>query len=299
MNLKIKIAKKTFENPIFTASGTFGYGEEYNDIFNINQLGAIITKGLTYYERQGNEGLRIKEVSSGIINRIGLQNVGVKKFIQDKIPFLKKFNTKIIANIAGFSSEEFSDIIQILDPYNVISGYEVNVSCPNVKKGGIEFSKDKKLFTDLLKSIRKNTKKMLIIKLSPSQGDIIEYAQIAEKNRADALTIANTFRSSIINIHTQKLEITGGLSGPVIFPIVLNLVLEISKKINIPIIASGGVYNSDTAIQYLLAGAKAVQIGTYNFIDPLISQKIIKGIKQYMRKNKIDDINKIIGKVKI
>ncbi len=299
VNLKIKIKNIEFQNPVFTASGTFGYGEEYADVFNINKLGAIVTKGLTFHERQGNEGIRIHEVPCGMINRIGLQNVGVKNFIREKIPFLKKCQSKIIINIAGFSFEEFVKIIEYLNPYKFIAGYEINVSCPNVKKGGIEFSTDIKLFSNLLKTVRKRTDKLLIVKLSPQAGNIVEFAQIARICKMDAITVANTFKSTIIDINKQKILIKGGLSGPVVFPLILNLVMEIRKKVKLPIIASGGIFNTDTAIQYLLAGACALQIGTYNFVDPLISLKIIDGIKNYLKKHKIKDIKNIIGKVQI
>lgn len=299
MNLSIKIGNIEFKNPVFTASGTFGYGEEYSKVFDINKLGAIITKGLTFQEREGNEGLRIHEVPCGIINRIGLQNTGVEKFARDKIPFLNKVKTKIIANIAGFSIQEFLDIIDYLDNYKTICGYEINVSCPNVKKGGIEFSSDKKLFTELINKIRNKTDKLLIVKLSPSAGSIIDFARIAEKNFMDAVTVANTFKSAWIDINKRELKIKGGLSGPAIFPIILNIIMEIRKVLTIPIIASGGIFNSDTAIQYLLAGATALQIGTYNFIDPMISLKIIDDIRNYLNKNKIKDINEIIGKIKL
>ncbi len=299
MDLSVNIGDVKFKNPVFTGSGTFGYGEEFCEVFDINKLGGIIAKGLTLQEQQGNDGLRIQEVPGGIINRIGLQNVGVKKFIQEKLPFLNNLQTKVIINIAESSIQEFLNIIEHLDKYKAICGYEINVSCPNVKKGGIEFSSDKGLFTKLLKEIRNNTEKLLIVKLSPSAGSIARFAKIAEENNIDAITIANTYKSALIDIEKRELKIKGGLSGPVIFPITLNLVMEASKSVDIPIIASGGIFNTDTAIQYLLAGATAIQVGTYNFIDPLICIKIIDGIKDYLKKNGIEDINKIIGTVKI
>ncbi len=299
MNLSISIGDVKFKNPVFTGSGTFGYGEEYAGVFDINKLGGIITKGLTLQEQQGNAGLRIQEVPCGIINRIGLQNVGVKNFIQEKIPFLNNLKTKIIINIAGFSIQEFLNIIEYLDKHDIICGYEINVSCTNVKKGGIEISSDEELFTKLLKELRSKTDKLLIVKLSPSAGSIADIARIAEENNINAIPIANTYKSALIDIEEKELKIKGGLSGPAIFPITLNMVLEIYKSVNIPIIASGGISDTDTAIQYLLAGATAVQVGTYNFIDPLICLKIIDGIKDYLKKNEIDDINKIIGIVKL
>lgn len=297
MNLEIKLGNVKFNNPVLAASGTFGYGEEYSKVFDINKLGGIITKGLTLNERAGNDGLRIQEVPCGIINRIGLQNVGIKKFISEKIPFLKNLKTKIIANIAGFSIQEFVELIRSLDKYDTICGFEINVSCPNVKKGGIEFSSDQTVFTELLDKARKTTNKLLIVKLSPSIGSIPDLAIIAEKNNINAVTIANTYKAALIDIEKKEIKIKGGLSGPAIFPVTLNSVYEAGKKVKIPIIASGGIYNSDTAIQYLLAGASAVQIGTYNFIDPMISIKIIEGISRYLEKNKIDNVNKIIGKI--
>ncbi|MBU1078539.1 MAG: dihydroorotate dehydrogenase [Spirochaetes bacterium] len=299
LNLKIKIGKAEFKNPVFTASGTFGYGEEYADVFDISKLGAVITKGLTLKEREGNEGLRIHEVPCGLINRIGLQNVGVDDFIKEKTHFLKEQNAAVIANVAGFSENEFYSIIRKLEGQDIIKGYEINVSCPNVKKGGIEFSNDKTLFKNLLKTLRKETKKILIVKLSPSAGNIINFAGIAQDEGCNAVTVANTFKSAVIDTRKQKIKIRGGLSGPAVFPAVLNLVLEIKKAVKIPVIASGGIYNPDTAIQFLLAGATAVQIGTANFIDPMISISIIDGIKKYMQEQKINDINSIIGKVKI
>jgi len=298
MNLKIKLGNVVFKNPVLTASGTFGYGEDYNEVFDINKLGGIITKGLTQKEREGNEGLRIQEVKSGIINRIGLQNIGLKRFKNEKIPFLNKLETNIIVNIAGSSIQEFLDIIIDLNSSQSLCGYEINVSCPNVKKGGIEFSSNAIIFGELLTQIRKNTDKLLIVKLSPSAGSIVKFAQIAEETGCDAVTIANTYKSALIDIEKQKIKIKGGLSGPAIFPITLNLVIEVYRKVSIPIIASGGIYDADTALQYILAGATAIQVGTYNFINPLGCLEIINNIKDYLKKNKTDDINKIIGAAK-
>ena len=198
-----------------------------------------------------------------------------------------------------FSINEFTDIIDYIDDYDIINGYEINVSCPNVKKGGIAFSSDLKLFSKLLKKIRYKTDKLIIIKLSPSSGSIIKFAKMSKKLNADAITIANTYKGTLIDTENKKIKIQGGLSGPAIFPITLTHVLEISKAVNIPIIASGGIYDADTAIQYLLAGAKAVQIGTQNFINPKSSLDVINGINKYLIKNSIEDINEIIGTVKL
>lgn len=299
INLSIRLKNIQFNNPVFAASGTFGYGEEYNQIIDINKLGGIFTKALTIKEQQGNEGLRIAETPSGLINRIGLQNVGIEKFIKEKIPFFEKLKTKIIVNIAGFTENEFVELVNGLNNFNVISGYEINVSCPNVKQGGIAFSCQSDTFQQLILALRKQTEKIIIVKLSPSEGNIFEYAKFCEQARIDAITVANTFKSAVIDIKKQTIKIKGGLSGPAVFPIILNLILELRQNVKIPIFASGGIFNTDTGIQFLLAGAMAVQIGTINFVEPNISLKIIKGIKDYLQKQNIQDVNDIIGKVKI
>ena len=297
MNLNIKIGNKTFKNPVFTASGTSGYGEEYNNLFDLNILGAFITKGITITKRDGNDGLRIFETPSGIINRIGLQNVGINEFIKEKLPFLINKNVSIIVNIAGFSIEEFIKMIEILDSIKEIKAIEINVSCPNVKKGGIFFSSDKTLFTKLLKNIRKKTNKLLIIKLSPSEGNLKEFAKIVEVEGGDAVTISNTFKAAVVDTKLKTIKIKGGLSGAAIYPIVLNNIIELYKFIDIPIIASGGIYNPNIALQFLLAGAKAVEIGSAAFKNPFIFIKTIEYIKNYLIDNKISDINDLIGAV--
>lgn len=274
----IKIKNVTFPNPVWTSSGTAGFGEELNNLIDLNLLGAFVTKGLTLNPITGYDGLRIVETPSGLINRIGLQNPGLQYFINKIIPFYQNFNIPVIVNIAGFSIEEFCQLIRALDKYEKIKGFEINVSCPNVKKGGIFFSSDRKLFELLLKSIRKETKKLIIVKLSPSEGNMKEFTKISESEGADAVTISNTFKAMVIDTKTGDIKIRGGLSGPAIFPIVLNFVYEISKITTLPVIASGGIYNVDVAKQFLIAGAKAIQIGTYGFVNPRIYEEIIKNL---------------------
>lgn len=280
MELNIEIGKTNFNNPVFVASGTFSYGEEFKKFFDINKLGAIVTKAVTLNPKEGYNGLRIVETPAGLINRIGLQNVGLENFIKYKMKFLAKLKTRIIVNIAGETIKEYEIITKSLSSIERIDALEINVSCPNVEKGGIEFSEDERVYKKLLKKLRDVTKKTLIVKLSPSAGDLKEFAIIAEKIGFDAVTINNTFKAAVIDTKTKQIKIKGGLSGPAIYPIALNNVLEVAKYISIPIIASGGIYNTDVALQFLIAGAKAIQIGTFNFVDPLISIKIIKELKR-------------------
>lgn len=287
MELSIKIGKTVFKNPVFVASGTFSYAEEMSYIFNIEKLGAIITKGLTLKPRQGFDGLRIVETPAGLINRIGLQNVGIDEFIKNKMRFLSKLRTCIIANIAGETIEEYKIITEKLDKMARIDAIEVNLSCPNIERGGIIFSEDEKIFKKLLKIIRKTTPKTLIAKLSPSAGDIVHLSKITENSGFDGVSIGNTFRATVIDTETGKIKITGGLSGPAIYPIALNNVLMVAKKVDIPVIGCGGIYNTDVALQFLIAGATAIQIGTFNFIQPDISLQIIEGIKKYSKRTNL------------
>ncbi len=298
MNLNVDIGKLKLKNPVMTASGTFGYGEEYSEFVDINKLGAIVLKGISLKPKEGNPSPRICETSCGMINSIGLQNVGLKEFIKKKLPFARKFDTKLIANILGNTAQEYLKIAKALDEAGV-DGIELNVSCPNVKKGGIIFGTDKKMLAKLITKVRASVKNsILITKLSPNVTDIKEFAKIAEDSGSDAISLINTIPGMSIDINTKKPKIAnviGGLSGPAIKPIAIRMVYEAYSSVKIPIIGMGGIMNSDDAIEFMLAGATAIAVGTANFINPTATIDIIKGIESYMEKNGITDIKAFRG----
>lgn len=296
MNLSTKIGKLTLQNPVMNASGTFD-AEKCSDFVDINKLGAIVTKTITLNKKDGNPPPRIVETNYGIINSIGLQNEGVYEFVKNKLPQLKKYKTNIIVSIGGETQEEYVKLTKILNDNNGISALEINISCPNIKHKKL-FAQDKKEVFKIISKIRKTTSIPLITKLSPNVSDIVEIAKLAEEAGSDAVTVCNTFFAMAIDINAKKPKlgnITGGLSGPCIKPIALYLVWKVAKNIKIPVIGCGGIVNADDAIEFLIAGAKALQVGTANFVYPDATIKIIDGINDYLRKNKIKDINEIIG----
>lgn len=299
--IEVNIGKLTLKNPVIAASGTFGYGREYGNFFDIKRLGAITTKTVTLKPRPGNKPPRIAETPSGMLNSIGLQNEGIEDFIKNKIPQLKKTGAKIIVSIGAESSADFAVMAKMLSGRTGISALEINVSCPNVEHGVKNcrlFSQDEFMVNKIVKSVRKATKLPLIAKLSPNVTDITLFAKAAQDAGADAVSLVNTFFAMSIDIRTKKSalgNISGGLSGPCIRPIACFMVRETFKKIKIPIIGMGGIMNSDDAIQFLIAGASAVSVGTGNFVDPACSIKIIEGIKKYMIEFNIKDIKKLIG----
>ncbi len=281
--LKIKIKNLEFKNPVILASGTCGYGEEMKPFINVEDLGGIAIKGLSLKEREGNPSPRISETPCGMINAIGLQNVGVDSFIEGKLPFLSGLNTHIIVNIYGEKIEEYLKIAEKLNEIDSISAIEVNVSCPNVEKGGIEFGKDREMVFALVSSLKKITNIPIFVKLTP-ESNVISVAQEAEKAGADAVTLINTVPAMIIDTRQKKPFLAakkGGLSGPCMYPIALKIVYDVYEKINIPIIGVGGIYNTDVALQYMMAGASLIQIGTANLVNPYVSLEIIEGIKKY------------------
>ncbi len=300
MDLEVRIGKLKLKNPVMVASGTFGYAKEFEGLMNLKKLGAIVTKTITLNKRSGNPMPRICETSSGMLNAIGLQNDGVKDFIDKKLPYLSKLNTPIIVSISEDTPEKFSKLAKILDKEKNIDALELNISCPNLNKKTL-VAQDKEATYKLVKKVKKATSKTLIVKLSPNVTDIVEIAQSACKAGADAISLVNTFSGMAVDIDTKtpKLaNIVGGLSGPSIKPLALRMVWEVSKKIKKPVIGMGGIMTTEDAIEFMIAGAKAVQIGTANFINPNISEKVIKGIDDYLKKNKIKDVNKIIGSLK-
>ncbi|MEF3255354.1 MAG: dihydroorotate dehydrogenase, partial [Deferribacterales bacterium] len=289
-----------FKNPVITASGTFGYGLEYANFIDINKLGGISVKGISLKPVQGNPMPRIMETSSGMLNAIGLQNVGVEKFIKEKLPLLRRYDTKIIVNFWGKTLEEYIEVAKILDNEDV-DMLEMNISCPNIKEGGIAFGTDPKMTYDVVYNCKKVMKKKpLIVKLSPNVTNIKIFGKMAEEAGADAISAINTLLGMAININTRRpflSNVTGGLSGPAIKPVAIRMVYELYKNINIPIIGIGGIMDYKDVVEFYLAGASAVQVGTANFVDPEIPIKIIDELKTYCEKNNISNITDLKGKV--
>lgn len=301
-NLSVNIAGIEMKNPVMTASGTFGYGEEYAAYVDLNRLGAVVTKGLSARPKKGNPPPRIFETPSGMLNAIGLENVGAEAFIKEKLPFLRKYDTKIILNIFGNTIEEYVEIAEIFSSVDGIAGLEVNISCPNVKEGGINFGTDQRLASDVLTAVRNATSLPVIAKLSPNVTDITTFAKIAEDSGCNAVSLINTLVGMAVDIKTRKpvlANITGGLSGPAIKPVALKMVWQAVMAVKIPVIGIGGIMTADDAIEFLLAGAKAVQVGTANFVNPSATIDIIEGIEEYLSNSNISDINQLIGKLQI
>ena len=297
-DLKVKIHDLELKNPVLTASGTFGYGEEFDDFIDINQLGGIIVKGTTASKREGNPYPRMIETASGMLNAVGLQNKGIDNFISDIYPRIRKYKSNIIVNVSGSTISEYVEVSEKINELQNIPAIELNISCPNVKEGGMAFGTSCPAASEVIKSVRKVYKKTLIVKLSPNVTDISEIAIAAESSGADSVSLINTFLGMAIDVEKRKpilSTITGGLSGPAIKPIALRMVWQVAKAVKIPVIGLGGIMNSADAIEFILAGATAIQIGTANFIDPQISVKIVDGIEKYLNHHKINSINELIG----
>ncbi len=302
INLSVNITGIELKNPVMVASGTFGYGEEYAKYIDLNKLGAIVVKGLSLTPRDGNPPPRIVETSAGMLNSIGLQNIGIDAFIKEKLPFLKKFNTKVIVNFFGDSIDEYCEVVKRIDSVSGIHGLEMNISCPNKKEGWLEFGTNPDLAFRVVSAVRKNTKLPLIVKLSPNVTDITVIAKAVSDAGADVVSLINTLSGMAIDIKTKRPKLSniiGGLSGPAIKPVALKMVWQVAKAIKLPIIGIGGIMTYEDAVEFMIVGATAVQIGTANFIDPSASEKIIDGIKSYCEQNNINEINKIIGSVEL
>lgn len=298
VNLSVRLGRLTLKAPVITASGTFGYGEEFSEFFDLSRLGAITMKGISLEPRQGNPPPRIWETPCGMLNSIGLENVGLRRFLSEKLPFIKRFRVPLIANILGNSIEEYVELAKALD--GEVEAIELNISCPNVKKGGLFFGTDRKAMAKLIGSVKKNLKKSLLItKLSP-QSEIKEFSKIAEESGSDCLSLINTISAMAIDIETGRpvfKNIIAGLSGPAIKPVALRMVWEAASTVNVPVIGMGGIMNASDAIEFLMAGATAIETGTANFIDPLTPVKIIDGLEEYLKRKGLSDINEIIKKV--
>ena len=299
MNTSVELCGVTLKNPVMTASGTFGSGQEYGEFVDLNKLGAVVTKGVANVPWPGNPTPRVAEVYGGMLNAVGLQNPGIELFCKRDIPFLKQYDTKIIVNVCGHTSEEYIEVVERLadEPIDMM---EINISCPNVKEGGIAFGQDPKAVEAITKEVKKRAKQPVIMKLSPNVADITVMAKAAEAGGADALSMINTITGMKIDINRRKFVLankTGGMSGPAIHPVAVRMVYQSAQAVNIPIIGMGGIMNADDAIEMILAGATAVSVGTGNFVDPHTTEKVVAGIEEYMKKYQVDDIKELIGAV--
>lgn len=300
MNTKVNLAGVELKNPVMTASGTFGSGAEYSEFVDLNELGAVVTKGVANVPWPGNPTPRIAETYGGMLNAIGLQNPGIDIFCKRDIPFLKQFDTKIIVNVCGKSTEDYCEVVERLadEPVDLL---EINISCPNVKEGGIAFGQNPKAVEAITKEVKKYAKQPVIMKLSPNVTDITEMARAAEAGGADILSLINTLTGMKIDINRRTFALankTGGMSGPCVKPVAVRMVYQVAQTVNVPIIGMGGISNAEDALEFILAGATAVSIGTANFANPYATVETVKGIEEYLKKNQIDDINTLIGAVK-
>jgi dihydroorotate dehydrogenase (NAD+) catalytic subunit len=299
-NLSVNFAGIKLKNPVLTASGTFGYGEEYAEFVDLNKLGGVIVKGVSLKPMKGNPPPRIWETPSGMLNAIGLENPGVDVFVNEKLPYLSKFDTAVIVNVFGYSLEEYVGVVERLDGVPGVSGLEVNISCPNVKAGGIVFGTNVTSAFDLLSAVRKVTKLPLIAKLSPNVTDITEFAKAAQDAGCDGLSLINTLLGMAIDVRCMRPRLancTGGLSGPAIRPVAVRMVWQAAKAVSLPIIGMGGIVTGEDALEFILAGASAVAVGTANFINPRATLDVLAGIESMMLEQGIMDIKDLIGKV--
>ncbi|MBN1952461.1 MAG: dihydroorotate dehydrogenase [Bacteroidales bacterium] len=298
VNLNVDIGKLTLKNPVMTASGTFGFGQEYEDFIDISRLGGILVKGITGKERQGNPYPRMAETPSGMLNAVGLQNKGIDYFVDHIYPEITKYDTEIIVNVNGGTIEEYIEVASKVDKLDKIHAIELNISCPNVKQGGMVFGTHCPSAIAVTKAVREAYSKSLMVKLSPNVTSIVEFALAVEEAGADSISLINTLLGMAIDAKTRKPRlstVTGGLSGPAVKPVALRMVWQVAKAVKIPVIGMGGIMNAGDAIEFFLAGASAVQIGTANFINPAVTIEILEGIERYLESNGYDSIQDIIG----
>ena len=296
----VTLAGVELKNPVMTASGTFGSGAEYSEFVDLNNLGAVVTKGVANVPWPGNPTPRVAETASGMLNAIGLQNPGIDVFCERDIPFLKKYDTKIIVNVCGKSTEDYCEVVERLgnEPVDLL---EINVSCPNVKEGGIAFGQDPKALEAITKEVKKYAKQPIIMKLSPNVTDITEMAKAAEAGGADILSLINTLTGMKIDIYKKTFALankTGGMSGPAVKPVAVRMVYQVAQAVKLPIIGMGGISTAEDALEFILAGASAVSVGTANFFNPYAAEEVVRGIEDYMKSQKTEDICQLIGAVK-
>lgn len=299
-DMSVKLAGLTLRNPVMTASGTFGYGQEFAGYMDLEQIGAFVTKGLSLRPRSGNPTPRIVETPGGMLNAIGLQNVGIEAFIEKKVPFLRSVKTPAIVNFFGSTVDEYAELAGRLNDIAEVAGLEVNISCPNVKQGGIVFGTDPNCAAEVVSACRAATSKPLIVKLSPNVTDVVVMARACADAGADALSLINTLTGLAIDLQRRKpvlANITGGLSGPAIKPIALRMVWQVARAVNLPIIGIGGIMNATDALEFILAGASAVQVGTASFINPSAAQEIARGMEQWLVDNNVSSVASLIGEL--
>lgn len=300
MNTQTTIAGITFKNPVMTASGTFGSGMEYSEFVDLNQLGAVVTKGVANVPWPGNPTPRVAEVYGGMLNAIGLQNPGIDVFMERDIPFLKQYDTRIIVNICGKTVEDYVEVVERLGEEPAVAMLEINVSCPNVKEGAIAFGQKADALFHITREVKKHARQPVIMKLSPNVTDITEMARAAEAAGADALSLINTITGIKIDIHKRKFVLankTGGMSGPAIKPVAVRMVYQTAQAVQIPIIGMGGIATAEDAIEFILAGASAVSIGAMNFVNPYTTVEVVRGIEEYMRQYRVENLTELIGAV--
>ena len=297
-DLRVKIGSLSLQNPVMTASGTFGYGEEFADYVNLHRLGAVVVKGISMQPRAGNPPPRIVETACGMLNAIGLENVGAEKFLAEKLPYLLKANATVVVNVLGDSIDAYQALAERLHGIDGISALEINISCPNVRKGGVAFGTDPEMAQRVTEAVRKVTDLPLIVKLSPNVTDITAIAKAVEAGGADAVSLINTLLGLAINSKTRRpvlANIVGGLSGPAVKPVALRMVWQVAQAVQIPVVGIGGICTAEDAIEFLIAGATAVEIGTANFINPRATEDLLIGIGDYLKENRMDSIQELIG----
>ena len=302
VNLEVKLKDLVLKNPVMTASGTFGFGEEFEDFIDLSDLGGIIVKGTTRYHREGNPYPRMAETPSGMLNAVGLQNKGVENFCKDIYPRIKDYQTNVMVNVSGSVIGDYVETAAMINELEHIPGIELNISCPNVKEGGMAFGTSCASAEEVVREVRKVYKKHLMVKLSPNVTDITAIAKAVEGQGADSVSLINTLLGMAIDAETRKpllSTVTGGLSGPCVKPVALRMVWQVAQAVNIPVVGLGGIMNAKDAIEFILAGATAIQIGTANFIDPQVSVKVVKGIKEYMIRHQVSNINDLIGAINL